>query len=131
MMLEITVEYEALASKLEKKKAEAPNKLADTINESGLNAQELLMIASPVDKGNLRASHHVENKGLLERVIFPDEGVAPYAWYVILGHRTRRFTKSHGQQKWVPGNDYPKRAYPLIRKVVEENLNEFITWLSE
>jgi hypothetical protein len=143
MSMEIAIEYQAVYNKLIQKKDEAPNKLSEVINESALNAQELLMIAAPVDKGNLRASHRIENMGLLGRAIFPDTHIAYYAWYVILGHRTRSSKSSNyngnhisarlgrGNQGWVKANDYPARTFPVIQQVVKENVQHFMDWLSE
>lgn len=130
-MIKIDVDYTSLYSKLIQKRDQAPNKLSEVVNESGFNAQELLMYAAPIRTGNLRGSHRVENKGLLERIIFPDTAIAPYALYVIMGHRTKKFTKTSGQQKWVKANNYPARTMPIIKQVVNENLQEFTDWLNE
>lgn len=142
--IKMDVDYEALASKLSKKSDEAPGKLADALNESGLAGQRILIDAAPRGvgtpaPGTLKASHTVESNGLLERVIFPDEGRAPYAWYVILGHLTRpsRGTSArnatsrynvNSSQRWVKGNDYPRKSASNIQKAVEDNIQEFIDW---
>lgn len=143
-MIEIDVEYEALYSKLVQKRDEAPNRLANVVNNSALDGQGIVMSNAPIKKGNLRAATRVENRGLLERVIFPDQGVAPYALWVITGSDPH-VIKGNPWLSWPgakhpvkkvnhPGNkpnDYMKRSIPAIKSKIESNLEEFKQWLAE
>ena len=141
----------------QKKIDEIPDKLSEVVNESALAAQGILMSNAPRDIGNLAGSHRVESNGPLERVIFPDEGVAPYALFVVLG------TKPHdiyplGRASYLgndigtrnalfwPGADHPVKkvnhpgtkaqpyiqdSIPEIRSKIESNLEDFKQWLME
>lgn len=143
-MFEIEVDYRALVSKLEKKKNETPNKLAETLNQSGMDAQGILMINSPIREGTLRGSHRVESRGLLERVIFPDQGIAPHALFVVLGTKPHIITGNpylywkgadHPVKKvnhpGTKANDYIKKSVPAIKLKVENNLQDFVNWLNQ
>ena len=131
VFIELEFEGNALLDQFQRKFDEVPDKLAEVINNSAEDGQGILMGNAPRDIGTLAGSHKIENRGLLERVIFPDEGIAPYALYVVLGHRTRLFRKSHGQQRWVPPNNYIKDSMPEIKSKVESNLEDFKRWLVE
>ena len=130
------VDYEAFLYKFNAKADQIPSRLSGAINKSALDGQGIVKINAPVgvgtaSPGNLRSATDVENRGLLERVIFPNIDKAYYALFVILGHLTRPFKKTHGQQRWVKGNDYFGKSMPQVRNVVEKNLKEFTDWLAE
>ncbi len=143
-MFKIDTEYQAVYSRLARKRDEAPSKLSKALNESALAGQGVLMTNAPIKEGTLRGSHRIENRGWLERVIFPDTGVAPHALFVIRGTKPHdingnKYLYWKGAKHPVrkvrhPGtkpNDYIKKSIPTIRSLVENNIQQFMDWLKE
>lgn len=83
--IEIEVQDEALLAALQTKSDQMPDKLNDLINEAGFIVQRHAVEEAPRRTGNLKGSIRVEENGPLSRIVYPDQGVAPYALYVILG----------------------------------------------
>jgi hypothetical protein len=140
--IELKFEGRALLDKLQKKADEVPDKLSKVLNESAFNAQDILERNAPRDTGNLAGSHRVENRGLLERIIFPDEGVAPYALFVVLG--TKPHVIEGNPYLYWPGADhsvkrvnhpgtkaqpYIKESIPEIQAKIRSNLDDFKQWV--
>lgn len=155
-MIEIEADYTSLYNKLIQKRDQSPDILALVVNESGMAGHGIVVSKAPIDEGTLRGSHRVESRGLLERVIFPDQGVAPHALFVILGTKPhiimgKPYLSFKGKNGRVllgrklknatkpgivhhPGtkpNDYMKKSIPAIKSEIESNLEEFKNWLME
>jgi len=144
MIIEVDADYQGLLSKLIEKRDEAPNKLAEVVNESAFEGQAIVIGNAPIKEGTLRGSHRVESRGLLERIIFPDQGVAPHALFVILGTKPHTI-KGKPYLSWKgakhpvkkvnhPGtkpNDYMKKSIPAIKTRIESNLQTFTDWLKQ
>ena len=118
MGLEVVIP-ESLLNALQEKSQNIGNKLAilgDTISQ---DIRDLAVVEAPHKTGNLQSSIRIENNGPFSYIIAPDEGIAPYALYVILGHMTRPVTVDggsqgkmsyHGFQHFIMGNDFLQRA---------------------
>ena len=84
MGLEVVIS-ESLLSALQEKSDNFADKLAilgDTISN---DIKNLAVQEAPHRTGNLQASIRAESDGPFSYIISPDEGVAPYALFVILG----------------------------------------------
>jgi hypothetical protein len=88
------------------------------------------MDEAPYITHNLQNATSYESEGEFSWRIYPDEGVAPYALYVILGHLTRPAIlhpeKSKGQ-RWVEGNPYFERG--LANADYESEIAQFESWI--
>ena len=138
MGLEVVIS-ESLLNALHDKSQNIGNKLTvlgDTISQ---DIQKLAQEEAPKITGNLRASIKIDSEGPFSYIIYPDEGVAPYALYVILGHMTRPRTVDTGgmmgkvsyggNQHFVEGNDFLQRAEDGSQSIIDEDVNELEQWI--
>jgi hypothetical protein len=136
MGLEVVIS-ESLLSALQEKSDNFADKLAilgDTISQ---DITKLAVQEAPHRTGNLQGSIRPEQDGPFSYIISPDEGVAPYALYVILGHMTRPVTVDggsqgkmsyHGFQHFVQGNDFLQRAEDQSQSIIDSDVNELEDW---
>jgi hypothetical protein len=125
--IEVEISSESLFTALQNK----TNELPDRLNRMGASII-LAMHGHAVDEApyithNLQASLTWEENGLLSWRLFPNEGVAPYALYVILGHNTRPGKNQH----WVEGNPFLDRASDLSEADIQSEIAELEEWLSD
>lgn len=142
VLIELKFEGKVFLEHLQRKFDEVPDKLSEVVNESALGAQDILADNAPRKWGTLAGSHRPESRGMFERVIFPDEGIAPYALFVVLG--TKPHVIEGDPYLYWPGakhpvrrvnhpgtkpNNYIKESVPEIQSKVEAELDDFKQWL--
>lgn len=110
-----------LLATLQSKVEELPQRFLDLINESGFLMQNAVKDEAPYITHNLQDYTFIENIGEFERLIYPDEGGAPYALYVILKGVKRNYA----------GNDYFDRAKPKGEEMIDKEIEQFEHWLSD
>ena len=140
MGLEVAISEELLTA-LQNKTDQIGDKLAILGNLIGEDAQNNVMNEAPVITHNLQNATRLESVGPFQWMVYPDEGVAPYALFVILGHMTRpRTVKTGGMmgnvsyggdQHFVQGNDYFQRGEDLTQSDIENELAEFEDWCND
>ena len=127
---------DTLLTILNSKGGETPERLNFLGNEIAFRVQEHAVDEAPHLTGNLEASHRISQNGLFSWIVYPDEGVAPYALYVILGHLTRPSHVSTpmgkmrygGGQHMVPGNPYLDRAVDASQGDIDAEIEKFEEW---
>jgi hypothetical protein len=110
-----------LLNVLQSKLQELPDRLSNLANESAFITQRNVVEEAPRITGNLKASIRIEPIGLFQFLIYPDEGVAPYALYVILVGEKRRYA----------GNPFMDRGQEISEKEIEEEVDRFKEWIGE
>lgn len=130
----------SLLESLSNKVDELPDRFTQLVNESAFITQNKSVEEAPFITHNLETSIQIsEGDGLFSRIVYPDEGIAPYALFVILGHMTRPShvntpmgkMKYGGGQHFVPGNPFFDRAQPRAEAEIEQEIADFTEWLKE
>ena len=135
---EAIISSEALLNALQNKSNELPDRLNQTGNDIGFIVQNNVMDEAPVITHNLQAATRLDSAGFLSWIVYPDEGVAPYALFVILGHMTRpRTIKTGGMygdvtytgnQHFVEGNPYLDRGLANAQSEIDDEIANFEAW---
>lgn len=110
-----------LLATLQGKVGELPNKFLSLINESGFLMQGAVKDEAPYITHNLQDATFLEPVGEFERLVYPNEGIAPYALFVILKGITRRY----------PGNPYFDRGKPKGEELIDREVGLFEQWLAD
>ena len=137
MGLEVVIS-ESLLNALQEKSQNIGNKLAVLGDTISLDIKNLAVEEAPHLTGNLHSSLRNESTGPFSYIIYPDEGVAPYALFVILG------TAPHwiGHAINMPGigwryigmhpgtapNDFLQRAEDQSQSIIDSDVNELEDW---
>ena len=98
---------------------ELPGRLTDLVNEAGFITQKHSVIEAPAITHNLETSIQITEEGPLTRMVYPDEGIAPYALFVILEGVTRRYG----------GNPFFDRAQAQAEEEIQGEVDQFEEWL--
>lgn len=145
MGMEALVEAQTLIENLQGKQEELPERLKNLVSEVAFIYQECVMDAAPKVTHNLEASTSIENIDDYTARIYPDEGTAPYAEYVILGTGPHDiWPKNAGALFWDgaehpvpfvyhPGtspNPYFDVGAENAKPKADEEVREFISWLT-
>ena len=120
MSMEALVDTSELIQHFESKKEEIPDKLGKLVQDVSNIYRNMVVLEAPRITGNLKSSIRVEDVDKLSRRVFPDEGQAPYAYYVLIGVR--------GKGR-VPPNDFMGRGAERGKEGSETYVNEFMDWL--
>ncbi len=118
MGIEIKVDSEALLSALQSRANELPDRLNQLGNEAANIVKRNAVDEAPRRTGNLKASIWPVSTGPMTWVIAPDEGVAPYALYVLLGTRFQT------------ANPFLDRAERISRSEIDDEIALFEKWLT-
>lgn len=138
MGLEVVIPTSLLTA-LQEKGQNLSNKLSDLSEDIGNDAYAHAQEEVPTRTHNLQGSLRLESTGPFSYIIYPDQGVAPYALYVILGHMTRPVTVDggsqgkmsyHGNVHFVEGNPFLDRASDDTESNVEDRLQQLEDWCS-
>ena len=119
--IESNIGSEALFAALQRGDSE----LSDKINESGMNCV-LLLIKNVQEEAphityNLWSSITWESNGLFSWIVYPDEGIAPYALFVILEGVTRRYA----------GNPFMDRGYARSESEIQDEAQNLAQWVAD
>lgn len=146
MGMEALVDADVIAEAFQRKADEIPDKLKALVSEVAFIYQNAIMDEAPVITHNLQAATTIENIDDYTARIYPDEGTAPYAEWVILGTSPHMiFPKSAGALFWdgadhpVPSvlhpgtkpNPYFDRGAEIAKIEASFEVESFIQWLTE
>ena len=121
MEMEALVDTSLLVEHLESKKDEIPSRLGKLVQDVSNIYKNMVVEEAPRITGNLKSSISVEDVDSLTRRVYPDEGQAPYAEYVLRGVR--------GKAKVAP-NDFMGRGAERGQQMSQSYTDEFIRWLT-
>ena len=158
MSLEVLVDNETLIAGLQNKADRIPEELKNLVNTAAFAVDREVKEASPVITGNLQGATSIDNLSDYQKRIFVDEGIAPYAIFVIKGtqphdiypkglaisYARKQLTSSSAL--WWPGldhpvkvvhhpgteaNDYFSTGVENARPEIDTAINEFKSWIME
>ena len=156
--MEALIDDETLKSALQYKADRLPEELKRLVNTAAFAVDEEVKKAAPVVTGNLQGATSIDNLSDYEKRIYVDEGIAPYAIYVIKGtkphdiypkgigtfHAGQQLTK--GAALWWPGaehpvpvvhhpgteaNDYFATGVANAQPAIDSAVEEFKSWIME
>ena len=148
MSLEVLIEDSEIIQNLEQKAQEIPERLSELVTECAMIIQSNVMDEAPFITHNLQASTQIEfsDNGLTAR-IYPDEGLAPYAVYVIMGTAPHMIFPVEAQSLYWPGlghplpkgrgvyhpgtdaNPYLERGFEYAKSDIDSEIENFKEWL--
>ena len=119
MSMEALIESELLIKNLSARGDKIPEKLKKLVTEVSMIVQGKIQDAAPINKGpdassrgTLKSSIRRENIGDFSVRIFPDEGIAPYAIYVMAGTSPHIIEAKDKKYLFWPGASHPvKRVW--------------------
>ena len=83
MSMEVLIDDATLLAGLQNKADRIPEELKNLVNTAAFAVDREIKEAAPVITGNLQGATSIDNLSDYEKRIFVDEGIAPYAIYVI------------------------------------------------
>lgn len=125
MSLEVLVDNATLLEGLERKSNQLPEQLRELTNTVAFAVDEEIKKERPsgpmpVITGNLQGSISIDNVSDYVKRIYPDEGIAPYAIYVLRGVR--------GKAKVEP-IDFMGEGLRNAEPRIDSAVDEFKSWL--
>jgi hypothetical protein len=117
--IEASVGSDSLLGALQQGHDELPDKLNETGNQIIFIKHQYAVDEAPFITHNLQGSLRFEANGLLSWIVYPDEGVAPYALYVILVGVKRKYA----------GNPFLDRADSASDADAQAELDALEQWL--
>lgn len=115
--IEVTIN-DTLLSALQSNQSEFVDKFTGLGNDIALTEQNAVKDESPYITHTLERAIKIVETGPPSWTIAPDEGVAPYALFVILEGVTRRYA----------GNDFMQAGYDNAQPDVDAKIAEFEEW---
>ena len=146
MSLEVLVDNETLIAGLQNKADKIPEELKNLVNTAACAVDREVKEAAPVITGNLQGATSIDNLSDYEKRIFVDEGIAPYAIYVIKGTQPHDIYPVNANALFWPGadhpvkvvhhpgteaNDYFSTGVENARPEIDTAINEFKSWIME
>lgn len=146
MSLEVLVDNETLIAGLQNKADRIPEELKNLVNTAAFAVDREVKEASPVITGNLQGATSIDNLSDYQKRIFVDEGIAPYAIFVIKGTQPHDIYPVNGKALYWPGadhpvkvvhhpgteaNDYFSTGVENARPEIDTAVNEFKSWIME
>ena len=146
MSLEVLVDSETLIAGLQSKADRIPEELKNLVNTAAFAVDREVKEVSPVITGNLQGATSIDNLSDYEKRIFVDEGIAPYAIYVIKGTRPHDIYPVNAKALYWPGADHPVKVvhHPgteandyfttgveNARPEIDAAINDFKSWIME
>jgi hypothetical protein len=146
MSLEVLVDNETLIAGLQNKADRIPEELKNLVNTAAFAVDREVKEASPVITGNLQGATSIDNLSDYEKRIFVDEGIAPYAIYVIKGTKPHDIYPVNAKALYWPGaehpvkvvhhpgteaNDYFTTGVENARPAIDTAINDFKSWIME
>ena len=120
MSLEVLVDNDTLLQGLERKANELPEQLRELTNTAAFAVDKAVKEEVPVITGNLQGSISIDNVSDYVKRIYPDEGIAPYAIYVLKGVRGKAT---------VDENPFMDRGFQRAEPEIQSAVDEFKSWL--
>ena len=121
-MMNALIDADTIISGLENKADQLPEELKLMVNTASFAVDREVKKASPVRTGNLQGATSIDNLSDYQKRIYVDEGIAPYAIYVIKGTKPhdiypKGIATYHAGQKitsgaalWWEGLDHPVKV---------------------
>ena len=146
MTLEVLIDDDTFTVALQQKADKLPEELKNLVNTAAFAVDREIKEAAPVRTGNLQGATSIDNLSDYEKRIFVDEGIAPYAIYVIKGTEPYDIYPVNKQALWWPGLDHPVKhvSHPGIsandyfqtgvdnaKPEVDQAVNDFKAWIME
>lgn len=146
MSLEALVDDETFMTALQNKADMLPYKMMELVNTASFAVDREVKLASPVDTGNLQGATSIDNISDYSKRIYVDEGIAPYAIFVIKGTRPHEILPkirkalywegaSHPVTKvYHPGtkaNDYFFIGLQNAESDIDDAVEQFKSWITE
>ena len=146
MSLEVLVDNETLIAGLQNKADRIPEELKNLVNTAAFAVDREVKEAAPVITGNLQGATSIDNLSDYEKRIFVDEGIAPYAIYVIKGTKPHDIYPVNAKALYWPGaehpvkvvhhpgteaNDYFSTGVENARPAIDTAINNFKSWIME
>jgi hypothetical protein len=146
MSLEVLVDNETLIAGLQNKADRIPEELKNLVNTAAFAVDREVKEAAPVITGNLQGATSIDNLSDYEKRIFVDEGIAPYAIYVIKGTKPHDIYPVNAKALYWPGaehpvkvvhhpgteaNDYFSTGVENARPAIDAAINDFKSWIME
>ena len=150
MSMEVLVDDATLLAGLQNKADRLPEELKMLVNTAAFAVDREVKLAAPVKTGNLQGATSIDNLSDYEKRIFVDEGIAPYALYVIKGtdpyvidiypvnakalywpgadHPVKHVQVHH---PGIKGNDYFQTGVDNAKPAIDSAINEFKSWIME
>ena len=122
MSIEVLIDSSVIAEHYQRKADELPEQLRNLTNTAAFAVDKGVKESVPVITGNLQGSISIDNVSDYVKRIYPDEGIAPYAIYVLKGVR--------GKGR-VPANDFLSAGYAKAESEIDAAVDEFKSWLME
>lgn len=122
MSLEVLVDNDTLLQGLTRKADQLPEQLRELTNTAAFAVDQHVKEEVPVITGNLQGSITIDNVSDYVKRVYPDEGIAHYAIYVLIGVR--------GKGRVAP-NDFMGRGLEAAQGEIDSAVNEFKSWVLE
>lgn len=146
MSLEVLVDNETLIAGLQNKADRIPEELKNLVTTAAFAVDENIKEAAPVVTGNLQGATSIDNLSDYQKRIFVDEGIAPYAIYVIKGTQPHDIYPVNAKALYWSGadhpvkvvhhpgteaNDYFSTGVENARPAIDAAINDFKSWIME
>ena len=105
--MEALIDDETLKSALQNKADRLPEELKMLVNTAAFAVDREVKLAAPVKTGNLQGATSIDNLSDYEKRIYVDEGIAPYAIFVIKGTRPHMIYPVNKKALYWDGADHP------------------------
>jgi hypothetical protein len=109
MSMDALINTQTIIDNFNRRGDELPEKLQKFVTEVSFIVQGNIQDEAPVVTGNLQGSIRRESLGSFMYRIFPDEGIAPYAYFILKG------TEPH--EIWAKPGSALNTPHGLFRKV--------------
>ena len=141
MPMDALIEADVIIENLTRRGDELPEKLQKLVTECSMIVQGSIQDEAPVITGNLQSSIRRENMGAFR--VFPDEGIAPYAYYVLKGIPPHEIWAKPGSALNTPyglfakvnhpgteGNPFFDRGIENAQGDIDAEVELFTAWLT-
>lgn len=146
MSLEALVDDTTFMNALQSKANDLPDKLQELVTTAAFAVDDGVKQEAPVVTGNLQGATSIDNISDYSKRIYVDEGIAPYALFVIKGTRPHEIKPVNRKALYWEGasypvkvvhhpgnkpNDYFEKGVNKAQPNVESAVEQFKSWLTE
>ena len=121
MTFTLDQDWDSSLDKIREKADEIPDRFEELRNEVGFIIHGHSVDEAPYITHNLQSSISIDNPDPLSVRVFPDEGIAPYALYVILEGVKRNYS----------GNPFFDRAWRNAQEDIDREVEGFVEWIRQ
>ena len=142
--MEALIDDDTLLAGLQYKADRLPEELKALVNTAAFAVDREVKLAAPVKTGNLQGATSIDNLSDYEKRIYVDEGIAPYAIYVIKGTPPHEIWAKPGSALNTPFGPYRKVKHPgskandyfatgvaNAQPAIDSAVEEFKSWIME